>query len=149
MKRTAFTIPEFLYCFAFLLFLLGSSLAQIFNGIELSLWLMAFAMVLTVATTTLPWLGFRWLKLSPQGSQTGWWVALTVQISSWVVYSLAMFNRLNRNLPRFHLFITLTTLLWAVWLLVFIYSRHTSRTPDLEPLSPPNNSSPNHNEKAS
>lgn len=135
MKRTAFTIPEFLYCFAFLLFLLGSSIAHIYNGIELSLWLMAFAMALTVATTSFPWLGFRWLQLAHQGYRTGWWVALILQISSWIVYGLAMYNRLNRNLPHFHTYITLTTLLWAVWLLIFIYSRHAGHTQDSEPLS--------------
>ena len=63
MKSSRFSIPELFYCLSFLLYLGGSSYAQAQNGIELSLWLMVFAMVISAATSILPWLGFRWLKL--------------------------------------------------------------------------------------
>ena len=124
MKSSRFSIPELFYCLSFLLYLGGSSYAQAQNGIELSLWLMAFAMVISTATSILPWLGFRWLKLPPQGSRFGRGLALFLQICSWISYAAAMFFRLTRNLPDFHVFITVTTLLWGAWILLFILSRH-------------------------
>jgi hypothetical protein len=39
-----------------------------------------------------------------------------------------MYLRLGRNLTPFHSLITLATLLWAIWLLLFIYSRHACNT---------------------
>ncbi len=141
MKPSRFSVAEFFYCLSFLLYLGGSSYAQAQNGIELSLWLMALAMVISVMTTTLPWLGFRWLKLPVQGSRFGKGLALFIQIGSWLSYAAAMFFRLTRNLPRFHALITVTTLLWAAWLLLLIYSRHVfqpSKTDDtLSPAAQP------------
>lgn len=141
MKPSRFTLPELIYNLCFLLYLGGSSLAQIQNGVELSLWLMAFAMVLSGAVTLLPWLGIGWLRLPQQGSRVGKGVALALQIGSWLAYTAAMFFRLNRNLPRFHTLIAITTLLWAAWLLTLIYSRHAFRQPEsddtLSPVSQP------------
>ncbi len=124
MKQRVIKLPEIIHILAFLLYLYGSTLAHKENGAELSLWLMAFAVISTAATIIFPWLGFRWLKLEKKGSRFGWWVALLLQVSSWGLYSLAMFFRLGRNLPRFHNLITLTTQAWASWLIIFIYSRH-------------------------
>jgi hypothetical protein len=124
MKRTSAHITEWLYCLCFLLYLYGSSLAHIENGAELSLWLMTFAVVLTMAITLLPLAGIRWLQLKRQGSRAGNWAAMLLQITSWMSFSWAMFLRLGRNLPPFHTWITITTLLWAAWLLIFIFSRH-------------------------
>jgi len=124
MKKSSFSLPELFYIFAFLLYLVGSSITHILNGVEISLWLMAFAMVTTISTTILPWLGIQWLTLEKKGCRAGWWLALLLQVASWGTYAFAMFLRLNRNLPRFHTLITLTTLLWAAWLLIFIYSRY-------------------------
>lgn len=124
MKKIPNKIPEWLYTLAFLLYLVGSSMAQIYNGVELSLWLMAFSVVITMSTTILPWLGIHWLRLSKKGCPTGYWLAIIIQAASWGSFGAAMFNRLARNIPRFHTLIALTTLLWAIWLLIFIYSRH-------------------------
>lgn len=128
MKRTSPHITEWLYCLSFLLYLVGSSLAHIENGTELSLWLMTFAVVLTVAITLLPLAGIGWLRLERQGSRAGFWAAMLLQITSWTSFSWAMFLRLGRNLPPFHTWITITTLLWAAWLLIFIYSRHAHQS---------------------
>jgi hypothetical protein len=106
-----------------LLYLFGSSLAHIENGTELSLWLMTFAIVLTIAVTALPIIGIRWLQMKSQGTRTGYWAALLLQGASWLSFFWAMFHRLGRNLPPFHTWITVTTLLWAVWLLTLIFSR--------------------------
>lgn len=125
MKRVDFSLPEFLYTFSFLLYLAGSSLAQVLNGVELSLWLMAFAMLTTMMTTILPVLGFQWLRLKPKGCRFGRGLAVAIQAASWGTYATAMFFRLTRELPRFQTLIAITTVLWAVWLLVFIYSRHS------------------------
>jgi hypothetical protein len=124
MKRVNFSLNELFYTLSFLLYLAGSSLAQIYNGIELSLWLMAFAMVMTFLTTILPFFGFQWLKLKPQGCRFGRGLAIVIQILSWGTYGTAMFFRLTRELPKFHTLIAFTTVLWATWLLIFIYSRH-------------------------
>jgi hypothetical protein len=88
---------------------------------------MAFAVILTIATTLLPIAGVRWLHMERQGSQVGYWTAVVLQVASWFSFFWAMFLRLGRNLPPFHTWITVTTLLWAAWLLIFIFSRHAYR----------------------
>ncbi len=128
MKRYPVHSAEILYGLFFLLYLVGSSLTHLENGAELSLWLMSFAVVLTAAVTLLPLAGVRWLQMAPQGSRTGFWAAMLLQGASWASFTWAMFLRLRRDLPPFHRLIILTTLLWVVWLLVFIYSRHASST---------------------
>ena len=128
MKRPALHIAEWLYSLTFLLYLSGSSLTHIENGAELSLWLMTFAVVLTIATTLFPVAGIRWLQIEHRGCRAGYWVAMLLQGASWLTFFWAMFLRLRRNLPPFHTLITVTTLLWAAWLLIFIFSRHACRT---------------------
>ncbi|MDY6872618.1 MAG: hypothetical protein SVR81_01445 [Chloroflexota bacterium] len=127
MNNNKLRLPELIYALAFLLYLGGSSLALIQNGVELSLWLMAFAVVATVCATLLPVLGFKWLKLPRQGCRAGWWIALLIQVASWGAFTAAMFLRLNREIAHFKTLIAITTLLWAGWLLLFIYSRHACR----------------------
>jgi len=124
MKKSSIRIPEWLYIFSFLLYLYGSSMTLIEHGIELSLWLMTFAVLITLLTTTLPWLGIQWIKLDKKGWQLGWWLSLLLQVISWITFGYAMFMRLNRNLSSFFTFITMTTLFWAAWLILFIYSRY-------------------------
>ncbi len=124
MKLAKLHAAEWLYGLSFLLYLFGSSLAHIENGTELSLWLMTFAITITVATTLLPLAGIRWLRLEPQGSRWGYWIAMLIQVGSWTSFTWGMFFRLGRNMTPFHTWIIITTLLWAVWLLVFSYSRH-------------------------
>lgn len=124
MKRIALTLTEVLYCFSFLIYLGGSALALIEHGTELSLWIMFLAVMISFATRTLPWLGINWLRIEKKGSQAGWWLSLILQFLSWGTFGVAMLFRLDRNLPPFYLWITITTLLWASWLLTFIYSRH-------------------------
>jgi Na+/proline symporter len=93
----------------------------------LSLWLMVFAVISAAATTLLPWLGIQWLKLEEKGWRPGYWLAMLLQVASWGTFGYALLLRLERNMPPFHTWITLTTLLWAIWLWVFIYSRHAFR----------------------
>jgi hypothetical protein len=124
MKKLDFSLPEFFYTASFLLFLAGSALALIYNGIELSLWLMAFAMAASLLTTVLPKLGFNWLRLKKKGCRGGWWLALVLQVLSWGSFAVAMFFRIMRDPLSFKYLIALTILLWATWLLIFIYSRH-------------------------
>ena len=124
MKKPSFSLPEFFYCIAFLFWLIGSTITHIRNGIELSLWLMGFAILISFAVTVFPWLGFRWLRLEKKGCQFGRWLAVCLQVASWSVFTWAMFLRLNRALPSFHTLIAITTLIWTVWMLLFIYSRH-------------------------
>ena len=125
MKRKPLHIAEWLYSLSFILYLLGSSLTHIENGSELSLWLMTFAVLLTASTTLLPIAGIRWLRLDQQGGRWGYRLAILLQVLSWMTFAWAMFLRLGRNLPPFHTWITITTLLWAAWLLIFIYNRHS------------------------
>ena len=127
MKRLVIKLPELLYCLAFLLYLAGSSLTHIENGAELSLWLMVFGVVISMATTTLPWLGIRWLRLSKKGWQSLTRAAIFLQVASWLCFGWAMFLRLGRNLPPFHTLIMITTLLWATWLLTFFISRYACK----------------------
>jgi hypothetical protein len=124
MKRSSLHIAEILYCLTFLLYLFGSALTHIENGAELSLWLMSFAVVLTASITLLPLVGVRWLRMKPQGCRIGFWVAMALQGISWISFSWAMFLRLRRVMEPFHRLITLTTLIWAAWLLIFIFSRY-------------------------
>jgi len=105
MKRSPLHIAEWLYSLSFVLYLFGSSLAHTENGPELSLWLMTFPVILTLATTSLPLAGVHWLKMEPKGWRAGYWAAIVLQAASWV-----------------------TTLLWAAWLLIFIFSRHAPHT---------------------
>ena len=124
MKRLSIHVTELLYLISFLIYLTGSSLALIEHGTELSLWLMTFAVVITVASTILPRIGIRWLQLEKRGCPTGQWLARFIQVSSWGTFLYAMYLRLYRNLPRFYIMTTLTTLLWATWLLILLLSRH-------------------------
>lgn len=127
MNNKTIRFPELLSLFAFLTYLLGSSITLFEHGIELSLWLMAFAVVINMGTTILPWLGFHWLSLDKKGCRTGYWLSILFYFGSWVSFAYAMFLRLWRILPRFYTMITITTLLWAVGLLIFIYSRHACK----------------------
>lgn len=124
MKRLDITFPEILHCLSFLLYLFASAMTLIEHGVELSLWLMTFAVVISAVTTLFPWLGIRWLALDPKGCQVGHVMSVIIQIASWISFGYAMLMRLARNMDRFYSLITLTTLLWAVWMLIFIYSRH-------------------------
>lgn len=125
MKTAKNQIAEWLYVLSFLLYLVGSSLAHIENGTELTLWLMTFAITFSSATTLLPLAGVRWLRIEPRGSRWGYWIAMLLQVGSWFSFAWAMFFRLGRNLAPFHTLITITTLLWAIWLLLFFRSRQT------------------------
>lgn len=124
MKKLDFSLPEFFQALSFLLFLAGGALALALNGVELSLWLMAFAVITSLLTTVLPALGFNWLRLRRKGCRGGWWLALILQVISWGAYAAGMFMRLMRNVMNFKYLIGLTMVLWAAWLLVAIYSRH-------------------------
>lgn len=128
MKRRNVQFPEILYIFSFLLYLFGSSLALIQHGIELSLWLMTFAVVISAVTTLFPLAGIRWLVLDPRGSRSGRIIAWVIQLATWITFGYAMLMRLSRDLDRFYTMITVTTLLWAAWLILLIYSRHACRT---------------------
>jgi hypothetical protein len=130
MKKRSFSFAEILYLLCFLLFLFASDLALIEHGAELSLWLMAFAVVLSIAATVFPWLGIRWLRIKPAGSRTGRGLAAFIQAGSWVTFGIAMVQRWGRNLNPFYWWITLTVVLWALWILVFIYSRYAFRSDD-------------------
>jgi multidrug efflux pump subunit AcrB len=124
MKHKAINIVDWLYIIAFLFYLLGSSITLIEHGIELSLWIMVFAVLITMVTTLFPWLGVQWLKQDKKGSRFGWWLAISLQFLTWGIFNYALYQRLTRNLPRFYHWITITTLLWAAWLLIYIYSRY-------------------------
>jgi Na+/proline symporter len=124
MKKLDFSLPEGLQTFSFLLFQAGSALALALNGVELSLWLMSFAIITSILTTILPVLGFNWLKLSRKGCRGGWWLALILQVASWGSYATGMFQRLTRDILSFKYLIGLTMVLWSAWLLIAIYSRH-------------------------
>ena len=128
MKKTTLTFTEILNLFCFLLFLFASDLAHIEHGSELSLWLMSFAVVLTIAAALFPWLGIRWLRMEQKGSQAGRWLAFVLQIASWGTFGNAMILRWGRRLDSFYWWITLTALLWALWLIIFIYCRYAART---------------------
>ncbi|MFN2303808.1 MAG: hypothetical protein ACK2TV_08765 [Anaerolineales bacterium] len=133
MKRLSITLPEAIYCICFICYLAGSSLALIEHGTELSLWIMFLTVMISFATRTLPWVGIKWLRIEKKGVRWGWWMSLLLQFSSWVTFSLAMLYRLGRNLSLFYLWILLTTLLWATWLLIFIYSLHANQQTNPEP----------------
>lgn len=127
MKRISIRFAEILQIFSFLLYLFGSSLALMEHGAEISLWIMTFAIGISAATTLLPWLGIQWLQIEKKGCQAGMWLARLIQIVSWGAFGYAMLQRLERDLPRFYSFIILLTLLWAIWMLLYCYSRHACR----------------------
>ena len=128
MKRISITTAEILHVLSFLLYLFGSSLTLIEHGAELSLWIMTFAIAISAATTLLPLLGIRWLRLENRGCQAGLWLSRLIQLASWLLFGYAMLMRLGRDLPSFYTSTALLTLLWASWLLVLIYSRHACRS---------------------
>jgi len=125
--RTRISFAELIQIFSFLLFILGSALALIEHGVELSLWLMTIAVVLSITATVFPWLGLRWLQLDRKGWQPGRWLSILILIASWGSFGLAMYQRLSRNLPLFYGLVTLTMILWAGSLILFIYSRYAYR----------------------
>ena len=124
MKKPTPGLPEILYLLCLFLFLFASDLAHFEHGSELSLWLMAFAVVLATTIRVFPWLGIRWLKIEPAGNRTGRWLATFFQVGSWTAYALAMALRWRRNLVPFHWWITLAALLWVLSMLIFIYNRY-------------------------
>jgi hypothetical protein len=124
MNKSSFSSAELLDSLVFLLWLFASSMAHIRHGIELSLWLMTLAMAFSFAIRIFPWLGIRWLLLEKRGCKGGQRLALLLQAASWGTFAYAMLLRLGRNMNPFHTLIMITTLLWASWLLIFIYSRH-------------------------
>lgn len=127
MKKNDIAVSELLKSFTFLLYLLSSSLTLINRGIEFSLWLMTFAVVINIGISILPWLGVRWLAAGKKGSKTGAWLAFLINFASWVSFGYAMYLRLWRNLPQFYTMITITTLLWATGILLYVYSRHACK----------------------
>ena len=127
MNNKTIRLPELLSIFAFMLYLLGSSITLIEHGIELSLWLMTFAVVINLGTTILPLAGINWLALEKKGCRIGYWVSILFYISTWVSFAYAMYLRFWRILPQFYTMITITTLLWAAGLFIFIYSRHACK----------------------
>jgi hypothetical protein len=127
MNNKTIRFPELLSIFAFMLYLLGSSITLIEHGIELSLWLMTFAVVINFGTTILPWIGINWLALEKKGCGIGYWVSTLFYVSTWISFAYAMYLRFWRFLPRFYTMITITTLLWAAGLFIFIYSRHACK----------------------
>jgi multidrug efflux pump subunit AcrB len=132
MKPRAINAPEWLYGIAFLVYLIGSSLAHIENGSELSLWIMTMALAVSMSVTVLPWLGIQWLRDDHHVRKISWWIALLIQLSSWSSFMYAVYERLRTNLPRFHTWLTATTLLWAAWLLIFLFTR-TPKTHQQQP----------------
>ncbi len=124
MKRISLKLPEILNIFAFLLYLAGSSLAHIEDGSELSIWLLIFATGTVFCVTVLPVLGIDWLRMKKKGCRAGRWLGLLLQFTSWGTFTLAVYFRLRAQIPRFHTSLTLTTLLWAGWMLALVYSRH-------------------------
>jgi hypothetical protein len=128
LNKKTIHFSELLYIFSFLLYLFASSLTLIQHGIELSLWLMTFAVLFSGIPTIFPWIGITWLKLEQKGSRTGYWIALAIQFISWGTFVYAMFLRLNRELEIFYNWITATTLLYATWLIIFILSRYAFQT---------------------
>jgi len=127
MKRLSIQFTELIYMMCFLLYLVGSSLALFEHGTELSLWLMTLPVVITIASTILPWVGIRYLKLEKKGCLAVNWLARLIQVASWGTFLYAMYLRLYRNLPQFYTMITMTTLLWATWLLILLLSRHACK----------------------
>lgn len=132
MKKFRFeiTAAELIQILSFMLYLLGSALALAENGIELSLWLMTIAIVLSFAGTVFPWLGVRWLRIETKGWRGGLGLARMLQTGSWGTFGFSMYYRLSRDLPRFYILLTITMLLWAGWLILFIYSRYAFREKD-------------------
>ena len=110
-----------------MLYLLGSSIALIEHGIELSLWLMTFAVFINILTTIMPWLGFKWLAFKNKVGRIGYWLSILFYLGSWGSFTYAMYLRLWRILPRFYVMVTITTLLWTAGLFTFIYSRRTCK----------------------
>ena len=129
MKRSSLKTAEILYTLSFFLYLFGSSVALIEHGTELSLWLMTLALLISASTTILPTLGIQWLRMNNQGSQAGRRLSLFLQITSWGTFSTAMYYRLGRNFPPFYGWIVITTLTWAAWLLLLIFSRYIWNQP--------------------
>ena len=127
MKKPDLSLPELFQALSFLLFQTGGVIALALNGMELSLWLMAFAMIASILTTLLPLLGFNWLRLPRKGCRGGWWLALALQVISWGAYAGGMFLRLTRDVLNFKYLIGLTMVLWSAWLLISIYSRHACK----------------------
>lgn len=123
MKRLNIHITELIYIICYLIFLVGSSLALLEHGSELSLWLMTLPVAISTASTILPWFGIRWLLLKMKGCLAGNWVSRVIQVGSLGTFIYAMYLRLYRNLPNFYTLIVVTTLLWAVWLLIMLLSR--------------------------
>lgn len=109
---------------AFLFFSFASDMTLIEHGTELSLWLMSFAIALSMAVTIFPWVGIRWLQLEPRGCQCGSWLSHLVQFASWISFSYALLLRWGRNLDSFYWWITLTSILWPAWLFIFLINRH-------------------------
>jgi hypothetical protein len=124
MKKNKLDLAEILYVACFFLFLFASDLTFIEHGSELSLWLMTFAAVLTISAALFPWLGVRWLRIPLKGSRFGRWAARLFQLASWGAFAAAMIQRWRRNLTPFYWWITFSSLLWALWLVIFIYNRY-------------------------
>jgi signal transduction histidine kinase len=127
MHKKTFELPELLYIFSFFLYLFGSSITLYRQGVELSLWVMTVALVINISTTILPWLGFNWLRFEKKGGNLGFWLAELLKIISWASFGYAMYFRLWRNLPEFYTLITITNLLWAAGLILFVHSRRACK----------------------
>ena len=122
MKRPPIPFASWLHSLAFLLFLMGSSLAHLENGSELSLWLMTFGFIITAATTLFPLFGISWLKALNFSVPWKRNIVYLLQIISWLSFCYAMFLRFRRDMPSFHTCLIATTLLWATWILFYFYS---------------------------
>jgi len=72
----------------------------------------------------------RCVAAEPTGSRLGRWLATIIQMMSWGTFGIAMYFRWGRNLPAFQGWLTLTAILWALWVLIFITSRYAFWTDD-------------------
>lgn len=103
------------YIFVFLFYSLGSWLAFTQNGSELSLWILAFGLVLDAAMLFFDWVGAKYAPRLGEGDL----FSKVTRLLGFFLWGIAFFLRI---IPKMDGFKIITGLALSVWLVFFIRS---------------------------
>ena len=103
------------YLFVLLFYALGTWLAFLQNGSELSLWLLAFGLALDFAMLFFDWVGAKHAPRLGEGDL----FSKVMRLIAFFLFGIAFFLRILPIIPSFKLFLGLAI---SVWLVFFVRS---------------------------
>ena len=99
------------YSFIFLFYSLGTYLAITHDGSELSLWFLAFGLVLDIAMLFFDWIGAKYAPRLGEGDLA----AKLLRVLSFFFFCLAFFLRILPKIKSFKLIIGIAIGVWIIF----------------------------------